>query len=427
MSKTKQVRPVARTFVVLALAALTVAAATVGNGSAAGGPPGSGTPHWVGTWGASPQQEGVHWFVDQTLRQVVRISVGGDTLRVRFSNLYGTKPLVIGAASIGLSAGNAAVRPGTSRVLAFGGSSSIIVPPGAPALSDPVVLHAPPLTDMVISLWLPDSTAATTAHATAMATTFVSTAGNHTEETTLPTDTTSRSWYFLTGVSVTAPEDAAAVVTLGNSITDGWGSTVDANARWPNVLAARLQARPDLAHVAVLDEGISGNRLLHHEAGPNALSRFDRDVLAQPGVRWVVVLEGINDIGWSLLKGHATEGVSAAEIIRAHRQLIARAHQAGLKIYGATLTPFEGAGYATPEGEAKREAVNRWIRTSGEYDGVIDFDEAVRDPVHPERFLPPYDSGDHLHPSDAGYKAMGDAIDLRLFEDGPRVGAKPDR
>lgn len=384
-------------------------------------------PHWVGTWATSPQQGGAIWFVDQTVRQVVRLSIGGDTLRVRFSNVYGDKPLVVGAARVALSAGDGAIRPGTSRTLTFGGASSVTVPPNAPVVSDPVVLHAPPLADLAVSLFLPDSTASSTAHGLAVATTYVSTSGDHTGDETFPTDTTMVHWYFLTGVSVTAPSDAGAVVTLGNSITDGTHSTVNANARWPNILAERLLSGRGTAHVAVLDEGISGNRLLHDVAGSNALARFDRDVLAQPGVRWVVVLEGINDIGFNQLKRFTTQGVSAEQIIQAQRQLIARAHDAGLKIYGATLTPFEGAGYATPEGEVKREAVNRWIRTSGAYDGVIDFDAAVRDPAHPKRFLPAYDSGDHLHPDDAGYKAMGEAIDLKLFEDGSRSGPTPSR
>lgn len=384
-------------------------------------------PHWVGTWATSPQQGGARWFVDQTVRQVVRLSIGGDTLRVRFSNEYGDKPLVIGAARVALSAGDGTIRPGTSRVLTFGGAYSVTVPPNAPVVSDPVVLHAPPLADLAVSLFLPDSTASTGVHEVAVATTYISTAGDHTGDETFPTDTTTVHWYFLTGVSVTAPSDAGAVVTLGNSITDGTHSTVDANARWPNILAERLLSRRRTAHVAVLDEGISGNRLLHDIAGPNALARFDRDVLAQPGVRWVVVLLGINDIGFNALERFVTQGVSAQQIIQAQRQLIARAHEAGLKIYGATLTPFEGAVYATPEGEAKREAVNRWIRTSGAYDGIIDFDAAVRDPAHPQHMRAAYDSGDHLHPNDAGYKAMGEAVDLALFGGGSAEGGSGDR
>jgi GDSL-like Lipase/Acylhydrolase family len=270
----------------------------------------------------------------------VHISMGGDTLRVRFSNEFGATPLVIGAARVALAAGAGGVVAGSGRALTFGGAPSVTVPPDAPALSDPVVLHVPALSDLAVSIWLPDSTVATTGHSLAVATTYVSTRGDHTADATVPRDTTFTSWYFLAGVSVTAPVDAGAVVTLGNSITDGAYATVDADARWPDVLAARLQAHAGTAHLSVLNEGISGNRLLHDGAGPNALSRFDRDVLTRPGVRWVVVLEGINDIGWSLIKGHEQEGVSADDIIGAQRQLITRAHEAGLMIYGATLTPF---------------------------------------------------------------------------------------
>ncbi len=377
---------------------------------------------WVGTWAASPQNPDRVWaqpdtFSGETLRQIVHISMGGDTLRVRFSNELGTQPLVIGAARIALSAGGGAIVPGTSRPLTFGGQPSFIVPAGAPALSDPVALHAPPLADLAISLYLPDSTQATTYHPMALQTAYISRPGDHTEDATMPVARTATHWFFLTGVSVRAPENAGAIVALGNSITDGTASTVDANARWPNALARRLEAAHNLGRLAVLDEGISGNRLLHDSAGTGALARFGRDVLCQPGVRYVVVLIGINDIGFSATPGFQNEDVSAQRIIAGYRQLIARAHQLGLTIYGATLTPFEGADYFTPAGEAKRQAVNRWIRTSGEYDGVIDFDRALRDATHPTRFAPAFDSGDHLHPGDAGYDAMARAVDLRLFAD----------
>lgn len=376
--------------------------------------------HWVGTWAASPQTPADTWdhpaaFGDQTLRQIVHVSMGGDTLRVRFSNAFGRQPLVIGAASIALSAGGAAIVPGTSRPLTFGGHASITVPAGAPALSDPVALHVPPLANLAISLYLPDSTRATTYHGMAMQTAYISPPGDHTAADTMPTAGTAKHWFLLTGVSVRAPRDAGAIVALGNSITDGNASTVDANARWPDDLARRLEHAHDMGRLAVLNEGISGNRLLHDSAGTNALARFDRDVLRQPGARYVIVLLGINDIGFSAMKGFRNEDVSADEIIAAQRQLIARAHELGLSIYGGTLTPFEGADYFTPAGEAKRQAVNRWIRNSGEYDGVIDFDRAVRDPEHPARFAPAYDSGDHLHPGDAGYEAMATAVDLGLF------------
>ncbi len=385
-------------------------------------PQSSGSRHWVGTWAASPQgaiaSSGpeVKRFVDQTVRQIVRVSMGGDTLRVRFSNELGRAPLVIGAARIALSDGGASITTGSSRPLTFGGAASITVPAGAPVLSDPVVLHVPPLADLAISLYLPDSTVASTYHELSVQTSYISPAGDHTGAVDMPTARKAVNWYFLTGVSVRAPADAAAIVTLGNSITDGYASTVDGNARWPNVLAQHLGDVNELDRLSVLDEGISGNRILHDHEGRNALARFDQDVLRQPGVRYVIVLEGINDIGFSKIGAFRDQDVSAEEIIAGHQQLIARAHELGLTIYGATLTPFVGAGYASAEGEAKRQAVNEWIRTSGEYDGVIDFDEVTRDPAHPGRFLPKYDSGDHLHPNDAGYRAMGEAVDLALFK-----------
>jgi len=386
----------------------------------------AGNEHWVGTWATSPQglanssAPDVDKFDNQTLRQIMRVSIRGEVLRVRFSNEFGDEPVVIGAARIALSAGGASIMPGTSRQLTFGGEPSTIIRPGAPALSDPVNLPVPALGDLAISIYLPNPTVVTTYHRRAIQTTYVSEAGDHTEAVDLPTtmETPPVNWFFLSSVDVLAPKKAAAIATLGNSITDGTNSTVDANARWPNFLAARLQARHDLNHLAVLDQGISGNRVLHHTTGDNALARFDRDVLRQPGVKYVVVMLGINDIGFSGRPGFEDQPVTADEIIAGHRQLIARAHELGLTIYGATLTPFEGTifpGYFTPEGEVKRQAVNHWIRTSGEYDGVIDFDEVIRDPANPTMILPAFNSGDFLHPNDAGYEAMGNSVDLDLF------------
>lgn len=310
--------------------------------------------------------------------------------------------------------------PGSDRQLTFGGSPTTVIPPGALVVSDPVRLAVPPLSNLAVSMYFPGSVSATTEHSLAVQTTYVSMPGNFASATSMPAGgTTTTSWYFVNGVEVTAEgRPAAAIVALGDSITDGYASTVDANRRWPNSLAARLQARPATANLSVVDQGISGNRVLHDFIGPNALARLDRDVLSQSGVRWVIVLEGINDIGIPGAFGTPAENVSADEIIEGHRQLIARAHAKGLRIYGGTLTPFEGTvfpGYYSPEGEVKRQAVNHWIRTSGEYDAVIDFDAAVRDPAHPTRILPAYDCGDHLHPNDAGYQAMANAIDLHLF------------
>lgn len=406
-------------------AALAVAAflapATVASQSPAHVAAAAAGRHWVATWGASPQgprasgTPSANVVHDRTIRQVVRVSMGGDTVRVRLSNEFGSAPLVIGSVHLALSAGAARIVPGTDRALTFAGDTAVTIPAGAPALSDRTVLDLGSLADVAISLYLPDSTAASTYHGVASATTYLSPPGNHTGAETMPVDTVAHSWYFLSGISVRAPRHAAAIVAFGNSITDGDHSTVDGNARWPDVLARHLQAAHALDHIAVVDEGISGNRVLHDETGQNALARFDRDVGAQPGARYVIVLEGINDIGWSEMEEYREQEVSAAAIIAGYKQLIARAHEAGLVIYGATLTPYGGSFYYSAAGEAKREAINEWIRTSGAFDAVIDFDQVTRDPAHPLRFLPQYDSGDHLHPGDAGYQAMGEAIELGLF------------
>ncbi len=417
MRSTSSTLPTSRSLPFLAAAALLLSGGCVVRQA----PGTTADRQWVGTWAASPQGRAVSdppaigSFRDQTVRQIVRVSMGGDTVRVRFSNELGRTSLVIGAASVAISAGGASIDPETSRPLTFGGASSITVPPGAPALSDPVALHVPPLARLAISLYLPDSTETSTYHPLSVQTSYVSTPGDHTNAVAMPVDTTAVNWFFLSGVSVRAPTGTAAIVTLGNSITDGYASTPDADARWPNVLARHLEDQGELDRLSVLNEGISGNRVLHDGTGRDALARFDQDVLRQPGVGYVIVLEGINDIGDSMFRNFRDQEVSAEDLIAGYRQLIARTHQMGLRIYGATLTPYEGCGYYSPEGEAKRQAINQWIRTSGEYDGVIDFDEVTRDPAHPSRFLPKYDSGDHLHPSDAGYEAMGMAVDLGLF------------
>jgi lysophospholipase L1-like esterase len=380
---------------------------------------------WVATWTASQQPPEPPFvsaspaqFSNQTIRQIVHVSAGGSTVRVRLSNEFGRTPLRVGEVRIAQQLAEASTLPGSDRLATFGGRASVTIPAGAPLLSDPIDMPVAPLSNVVVSLYLPDAVPAATFHSLGVQTTYVSSPGNFTAAVSLPVEATTTSWFFLSGLSVLADRRAAAVVAIGDSITDGYASTVDANRRWPNLLAARLQARPDLRQVAVVDHGISGNRTLHDFIGPNALARFDRELSGSPGARWVILLEGINNIGIPGAFGQTAEQVSADDIITGHRQLIARAHERGLKIYGATLTPFEGTsfpGYYTAAGEAKRQAVNAWIRGSGEFDAVIDFDKAVRDPAHPTRMLAAYDSGDHLHPSDAGYQAMANAIDLRLF------------
>ena len=364
--------------------------------------------------GPPPGPPPVRNFNNQTLRLIVHPSIGGDRLRIVLSNAFGTAPLVVGAANVALRDKDAAIVARSSRALKFSGSAATTVPSGAVIISDAVDLTLPAASDLVVDLYVPGDTASSgsslTMHTGANQTSYVSSTGNYAGAETFPVATTTGSWFVLARVEVAAPPAAGAIVALGDSITDGTRSTINTNHRWPDLLATRLAAANG-PRMAVMNAGIAGNRVLLDNAGPNALARFDRDVLSQTGVTHVIVMEGINDIG----QGRANPLPSAADLIGAHRQLILRAHARGLKIYGATLTPFEGAGYFTPEGEAKRSALNEWIRTGKEYDGVIDFDAAVRDPGHPARFLSQYQSGDNLHPSDAGYQAMADAVDLSLF------------
>lgn len=375
-------------------------------------------PRWLATWTASPYDapprpprdsvDRVPRLIDQTLRLVVRTSIGGERVRIRLSNEYGDRPLVIGAAHIAVRDSGASIDPATDRTLTFGGRPSVRMLPGAVVFSDPVGLAVPALKDLAVSLHLADSSRLSTRHPLALQTSYVG-HGNVAGARTFAPDTTLEIWPYLVGVDVINPSVAGVIVTLGNSITDGARSTRDANARWPNVLAARL-VRGDGPPLAVANAGISGGRVLTYGAGPSALARFERDVLATPGLTHVILLEGINDIGRS-----AIDGVTAEDIIFGYRQLIARAHDRGIVIFGATLTPAGPRTNFTPALEARRAAVNAFIRTSGEFDGVIDFDAVTRDPANPMQFLPAYDSGDHLHPGDAGYRAMGEAIDLRLF------------
>jgi lysophospholipase L1-like esterase len=383
--------------------------------------------HWVGTWAASPQMPPAAGdrqdaadagFSNQTVRMIVRVSIGGEELRVRFSNAFGSAAVTLGDAHVALTGSGAAILPGTDRALTFSGHPSFTIPPGAMALSDPVRLDVPALSSVTVSVFLPAATGPATWHELGNQTTYISGPGDFCASADIPAAKTEKSWYLLSGIDVLASEHTEAIVTLGDSITDGAYATLDANHRWPDFLAEQVSKRGGAtgAALAVLNEGISGNRILHDVDGPNALARFDRDVLAQAGVRYLIVLEGINDIGWPRMPGgkYAGDAVSADEMIAALRQMVERARAHGIRVFGGTLTPFEGAFYETPDGEAEREAVNHWIRTSGVFDGVIDFDEATRDPSHPGRFLPAYDSGDHLHPGDAGYKAMGQAA-ARLF------------
>jgi lysophospholipase L1-like esterase len=384
---------------------------------------------WVSTWAASPQTAipgttDATGFSNQTIRNVVFTSVSGNLVRVRFTNSFGDQPLQIGGASIAV-AGTGGATSGRSVPLTFGGQSSVQIPTGAEALSDPVRLHVPALQNLAVSVYLPTATGSATLHSLGRQTTYVA-SGNHTGDSGGSAySTLDQSWYFIDAVDVIAqPQVRGTLVAFGDSITDGFNSTVNANARWPNDLARRLDSRRD--SLAVADEGISGDRVLTSDlcCGVNALARLDRDVLERAGAKEIILLMGINDIGFSVTPPNPVTNplpdVSAAQIIAGYQQIIAQAHAAGLKIFGGTLTPFKGAGYYSDAGEAKREAVNHWIRTSGAFDGVIDFDAVVRDPTDPLVINPPFDSGDHLHPNDAGYQAMANVIPLRLLLAGER-------
>lgn len=390
--------------------------------------------NWIATWGAAPLPPsaaagpipGSPSFANQTIRQVVRISAGGDRVRIRFTNEYGAKPLLINAASVALADAKGAVQAGTERRLTFAGKDTALIPAGAPLLSDPVSLPVKALSSLSISLYLPEDTGPCTCHAVGMQTAYVSDAGNFTGKP-FAAKQTIQSRAFISGVEVETSRPAKAIVVLGDSISDGVGSTLDANHRWPDLLAERLAARDSRTAWGVVNLGISGNRVLNDGAGDSALARFDRDVLAVPGAAYVIIFEGVNDLGISfgdftgpmaerfrsLMPAHKA---TAEAMIAGYRQLIERAHAKGLKVYGATIAPYEGAGYYSPEGEAVRQTINKWIRTGGAFDAVLDFDAVLRDPAKPAQMANALQSGDHLHGSDAGYAAVAQSIDLALFK-----------
>ncbi len=397
--------------------------------------------HWVASWAASPQaraggpprapQPGAppnpaqaSSFNDQTVRMIVHTSIGGSRVRVEFSNAYGTAALKIGAAHVALRASGGAIMPASDRALTFGGKPSFSIPPGALAVSDPVNLAVPKLGDLAISVYFPTDTGPFTMHSTGLHTTYIL-AGDTTSVAVMGSDVpTTRSWYFLSSVDVAAPADTGLIVAFGDSITDGATSTVDADRSWPSMLAQRLQANPATANLAVVNQGISGNRVLREGAATNALARFDRDVLSQPGVKWVMLMEGINDIGQGSRAGAAPENaVTADDLIQGMKQLIDRAHMRGIKVVGCTLTPFGGAAYYSDKGEEIRTAYNQWIRTGGAFDAVVDFDKATQNPANPKQIRPDYNIMDHLHPNDAGYKAMADAVDFSIFAPRKKEGA----
>jgi lysophospholipase L1-like esterase len=374
-------------------------------------------PHWVATWGTAPvaRANDHHAFtMPTTLRQIVHVSLGGSTIRVVLTNELGVSSLVIDEAAAALPATSGAIQPNSSVPLTFNGHSAITIPPGAIAISDPIPFNLAPLTDLAISLSIAGQAIPTlTQHDLSLETNYIASFDQVTDPT-LKDAATTEVWDFIKGVEVESPP-SATIVAFGDSITDGWHSTSGTHNTWPDLLAARLQANPATRNLAVINEGIGGNRVLHDGWGPNALARFDSDVLAPSGVKYVILLESINDIGHAYDPAKPYDIVSADDLITGLSQLAARAHAHNLKVIGATLTPYMGAGYSSPAGDAVRNAVNQWIRTTNLLDGVIDFDKATRDPANPSVFLPAADSGDHLHPNDAGFHRMADSIDLTLF------------
>ncbi len=380
---------------------------------------------WVGTWVSAPQvpeprnvppSPGVS---DSTLRQIVHVSIGGNELRVRFSNSFGRSPLTIASAHIARSGGGSAIVLETDRTLTFHGQESVTIPAGAPMVSDPLGFELAPLSDVVVSIYVTRTPQDVTSHPGARCTAYLQ-AGNHVAATELEQATTFEHWYILNGIDVYRPESGAAVAIIGDSITDGRGSTTNMNRRWPDFLARRLQADPHRKDIGVLNQGIGGNRILNDGLGPNVLARLDRDVLAQSGVRWLIIFEGINDIG--TFGGEQAEPdqvpATAENLIVAFEQVIERAHARKIRVFGATILPMEGSFYFTPEREIARQKVNQWIRASGSFDAVLDFDAVALDPEKPTFLSTRVDCGDHLHLNDTGYELLADSIDLDLFRRG---------
>lgn len=343
---------------------------------------------------------------------VAHTSIGGRRLRLQFTNPFGSKVVVVGAAHLAIRDKDSGIVPASDRVVTVGGNKSFRLLAGATMFSDPVDLEFPALADLAISLYFPQDTGPTAAHTTGLHTTFISEPGDFTGQTQITGGTTANVYYWVSAIDVLAPASTAAIVTLGDSITDGTSSTVNADHSWPARLAVRLQANKPTASLGVANEGISGNRVLADGSGVAALARLDHDVLAQSGVKWLMLLESINDIG---LESRTNTGLTAADLTAAYRQIVERAHTRGIKVVGCTLTPYQGAAYYSEPGETMREAVNDFIRSSGTFDAVADFDAAVRDPANPKHYRVDMQSGDNLHPSDAGYQAMADAVSLSIF------------
>jgi len=383
---------------------------------------------WVASWGASQQipepQNALppEDLTDATVRQIFHLSLGGPSIRVHISNAFGTEVLKVASVHIArpVSPATSAIDPASDRPLTFAGNEDAVIPPGAELISDPLNYAVAPLSDLAVSFYIPAPPPRETSHPGSRATSYYA-HGNLVAASTLADAKHVDHWFQISEIDVQTTSGAASVVALGDSITDGHGATTNGNDRWTDVLAARLQASATTRNIGVSNQGIGGNHLLTDGLGPNALARLDRDVLAPAGVQWVIVFEGVNDLGGLARTGEVPVTDHAAlvqRVLAAYQQIIARVHAHGLRAIGATITPYVGSGYYHPGplSEADRQTVNRWITAAGHFDAVVDFDRVVRDSQHPDQLLPAYDCGDHLHPSPAGYKAMGDAIPLALFE-----------
>jgi lysophospholipase L1-like esterase len=382
---------------------------------------------WIGAWASAqqvPEERNAlpaDALNDATLRQIVRLTVGGERLRVRISNAFGTTPLQVTATRIAkpLSPSGAAIDPATDRAVTFAGKAEVTVPAGAEYLSDPVAWPAAALSDLAVTIHVDKAPAVQTSHPGSRATSYVA-RGDKVSAADLPGALTVDHWFQLSGVEVESGKSAAAIAILGDSITDGYGVKPNTNLRWPDALMARLQADPKTRGVAVLNLGVGGGRVLLDGLGPNAAARFDRDVLMQSGVRWAIILEGVNDLGTLTRDAPVSDQEHAALVDRittAYAQMVQKARARGVKMIGATIMPYGGSDYYHPDAanERDRQAVNAWIRTPGNFDAVIDMDKTMRDPAKPDRLLPAYDSGDHLHPSMEGYRVMAKSVPLELF------------
>ena len=393
--------------------------------------------HWVSTWATAqqltpivnptwvkpPPKADVHSPIlpapehlkDETVRMIVRTTVGGAQVRLQLSNALGYAPIIIGSTHIAVQDRGSSIVAGTDRAVTFGGQGRVKIPPGAVMVSDPVDLPIRPLMRLAISLYVPGPVAQLTTHQLGLHTTYVS-PGDASASQSLPGARENSSYFWLTGVDVKSGGSAQTIVAFGDSITDGYATTPNADRAWPSRLFERTRESPLGTGWSIVNLGISGNRVLHDGTGTNALARFDRDVLSRPGVRWIIFLEGINDISFPAIPGAPEEDrITAEDLIAGYRAFIENAHLHGIRIMGGTLLPWEGVWTFTSKGEAIRQQVNEWIRTGGAFDRVVDFDAVTRDPAHPTRLKPEYDSGDHVHPNDAGNHAMADAIDLSVF------------